>query len=109
MRFKRASVRYSDTPVAVTPYQAAQQVWDERIGSARVQAKNWRLLAFAAMALAFLLASGVLWESARSRVTPYVVEVNREGDVRAVGPAETPYRPTDPQIAYQLSRFVRNV
>ncbi|KAF1003178.1 MAG: hypothetical protein GAK28_04874 [Luteibacter sp.] len=40
MRFKRPLVRYGDTPQPATPYHAAAQVWDERIGSARVQAKN---------------------------------------------------------------------
>ena len=44
MLFKRPQVRYSDTPEPVTPYQAAAQVWDQRIGSARVQAKNWQAL-----------------------------------------------------------------
>ena len=34
MRFKRPQVRYADTPQPATPYQAAAQVWDERIGSA---------------------------------------------------------------------------
>ena len=32
MRFKRPQVRYADTPQPATPYQAAAQVWDERIG-----------------------------------------------------------------------------
>ena len=45
MQFKRPQVRYADTPQPATPYQAAEQVWDERIGSARTQAKNWRLMA----------------------------------------------------------------
>ena len=44
MRFKRLQVRYADTPQPATPYQSAAQVWDERIGSARVQAKNWRFM-----------------------------------------------------------------
>ena len=44
--FKRPSVHYGRTPEPVTPYQKAAQVWDDRIGSARVQAKNWRLMAF---------------------------------------------------------------
>ena len=35
MRFRRPSVRYSTTPAPATPYQAAQQLWDERIGGAR--------------------------------------------------------------------------
>ncbi len=52
MRFKRPQVRYADTPQPATPYQAAAQVWDERIGSARVQAKNWRLMAFGCLVLA---------------------------------------------------------
>lgn len=109
MRFKRASVRYSHTPQPVTPYQAAQQVWDERIGSARVQAKNWRLMAFAAMAFSFLIAGALGFLAMRSSVTPYVIEVNQEGDIRSVGPALEHYQPSDAQIAYQLSRFIRNV
>ena len=44
--FKRPSVHYGRTPAPVTPYQKAAQVWDDRIGSARVQARNWRLMAF---------------------------------------------------------------
>ena len=49
--FRRASVRYGRTPEPETPYQKAAQVWDERIGSARVQAKNWRLMAFGSLIL----------------------------------------------------------
>ncbi len=44
--FRRSSVRYGRTPEPETPYQRAAQVWDERIGSARVQARNWRYMAF---------------------------------------------------------------
>ena len=44
--FRRATNRYGDTPEPVTPYQKAAQLWDERLGSARVQARNWRLMAF---------------------------------------------------------------
>ena len=42
MRFKRPHARYAESPEPVTPYQAAAQAWDERIGSARVQANTWR-------------------------------------------------------------------
>jgi type IV secretion system protein TrbF len=46
---------------------------------------------------------------ARSSIVPYVVEVDRLGEVRTVGPAIEPYRPTDAQIAHFLARFVENV
>ena len=52
MVFRRPSVRYSRTPRPQTPFQKAAQVWDARIGSARVQAKNWRLMAFGCLFVA---------------------------------------------------------
>ena len=106
MRFQRPQVRYADTPQPATPYQSAAQVWDERIGSARVQARNWRFMAFGCLALAVLMAGGLVWRSAQSIVTPYVIEVDQAGHVRAVGEAATPYRPGDAQIAHHLARFV---
>jgi type IV secretory pathway TrbF-like protein len=109
MLFKRTPQRYGCTPEPVTPYQRAGQLWDERIGSARVQARNWRFMAFGCLALSVGLAAGIVVQSARSRVTPYVVEVDRLGEVRAVAPAITPYQPSDAQIAWYLARFVTDV
>jgi len=107
--FRRTIQRYGDTPEPVTPYQKAAQAWDARIGSARVQAKNWRLMAFGSFALAFVLAAGLIWQSLQSRVVPYVVEVNKLGAVEAVGPATQRYQPNDAQIAYFLARFISDV
>jgi type IV secretion system protein VirB5 len=107
--FRRPSVRYGETPEPVTPYQKAAQVWDERIGSARVQAYNWRLTALAAIGLSALLGIAVTALVGRSVVVPYVVEVDRLGEVRAVGPAATAYQPTDAQVAHFLARFIEDV
>jgi len=107
--FLRPSVRYGTTPEAVTPYQRAAQLWDDRIGSARVQAKNWRLAFFGCLALSGGLAGGLVWQSARGHITPWVVEVDKLGEARAVAPAEASYQPSDPQIAWHLARFIENV
>jgi len=109
MRFKRSTVRYSTTPTPATPYQAAQQLWDERIGSARVQAKNWRLMAFAVSGLAGTALAALIWQAGRSTITPFVIEVDRQGEARPIGPATASYRPTDAQIEYHLEHFIRNV
>src|SRR3546814_15738671 len=106
MRFKKPQVRYADTPQPATPYQAARQVWDDRIGTPRVQAKNWRLMAFGCLTLALLMAGGLVWRSAQSFVTPYVVAVDNAGQVRAVGAAAPPHRPHAPPTAYHNTRFV---
>ena len=109
MMFRRPSVRYSKTPEPVTPYQKAAQVWDERIGSARVQARNWRMMAFGSLLLSGGLSAALVWQSTQGTITPYVVEVDRLGGAQAVTPATADFRPTDPQIAYHLSRFIENV
>ncbi|GAA4761833.1 conjugal transfer protein TrbF [Stakelama sediminis] len=109
MLFKRAVQRYGRTPEPETPYQRANQLWDERIGSARVQAKNWRLMAFGCLGLTTALSGGLLWQSLQSRIVPYVVEVDKLGEARAVQPADKTYHPTDPQIAWFLSKFIEDV
>lgn len=107
--FQRVSVRYGETPEPVTPYQKAGQVWDERLGSARVQASNWRLAALGITAVSGVLGLTLLTVIARSGIVPYVVEVDRLGEVRAVGPALEAYQPSDAQIAHFLARFIENV
>jgi type IV secretion system protein TrbF len=107
--FKRSTVHYGRAPEPVTPYQRAAQVWDERIGSARVQAKNWRLMAFGCLFLTAGLAGGLVWQSAQGTITPWVVEVDRLGQAQAVAPANSAYQPTDPQIAFHLARFIEHV
>lgn len=109
MKFKRPIQRYGHTPEPVTPYQRAGQAWDDRIGAARVQARNWRIMAFGGLLLSTGLAAGLVWQSVQSRVTPYVVEVDRLGEARSVAPATVDYNPTDPQIAWALGRFIANV
>ena len=107
--FRRATVRYGKTPEPETPYQRAGQAWDERIGSARVQARNWRVAFFAALTLSGGLAAGLVWQSARGTITPWVVQVDKLGQAEAVAPAVADYRPTDPQIAWYLAHFIMEV
>jgi type IV secretion system protein TrbF len=95
MLFRRPSVRYNPPSVAETPFQRAGQLWDERLGAARVQAHNWRLL--------------VIWLSVRSTVTPWVVQVDKVGEAKAIAPATADYQPTDHEIAWYLARFIEYV
>lgn len=107
--FRRPAAHYGKTPEPETPYQKAAQAWDERIGSARVQAKNWRIMAFGSLILSLGFAGALVWQSARGTVVPWVVQVDNLGQAQAVAPATADYRPTDPQIAFHLGRFIEQV
>ncbi|PTQ66512.1 conjugal transfer protein TrbF [Celeribacter persicus] len=107
--FRRSATHYGKTLQPETPYQRAAQVWDERIGSARVQARNWRYMAFGSLILAAGFAGALVWQSARGTVVPWVVQVDALGEAQAVAPASADYEPTDPQIAFHLGRFIEQV
>ncbi|MBI1394326.1 MAG: conjugal transfer protein TrbF [Alphaproteobacteria bacterium] len=109
MAFKRSSTSYGPSPFPETPYQKAGQVWDDRIGSARVQAKNWRLMALGCLVLCFFTSAALIWRSTISTVTPYIVEVDETGAARAVAPATERYVASDAQIAHHLANFIQRV
>ena len=109
LMLKRPSTHYSKAREPETPYQRAAQIWDERIGAARVQARNWRLMAFGSLILSAGFATALIVQSARGTIVPWVVQVDRLGQAQAVAPAEADYRPTDPQIAFHLARFIEQV
>ncbi|TPM89634.1 MULTISPECIES: conjugal transfer protein TrbF [unclassified Mesorhizobium] len=107
--FKRPSTHYGKTPQPETPYQRAAQVWDDRIGSARVQARNWRYMAFGSLALAAGFSAALVWQTANGSIVPWVVQVDRLGQAQAVAPAVGDYQPNDPQIAFYLAHFIEQV
>jgi type IV secretion system protein VirB5 len=107
--FKRPATHYGKSPQPETPYQRAAQVWDDRIGSARVQARNWRFMAFGSLALSPGLSAALVWQSANGSIVPWVVQVDRLGQAQAVAPATADYQPNDPQIAFYLARFIEQV
>ena len=107
--FKRPATHYGKSPQPETPYQRAAQVWDERIGSARVQARNWRFMAFGSLALSMGLSAALVWQSANGSIVPWVVQVDRLGAAQAIAPATADYQPNDAQIAFYLARFIEQV
>ena len=107
--FKRPATHYGKSPQPETPYQRAAQVWDDRIGSARVQARNWRFMAFGSLALSMGLSAALVWQSTNGSIVPWVVQVDRLGQAQAVAPATADYQPNDPQIAFYLARFIEQV
>lgn len=70
------------------PYLAARREWDERYGEFITRARNWRTMAIISAAVALIATGGMLWQSARSRVIPFVVLVDSLGRPIASGLAE---------------------
>jgi type IV secretory pathway TrbF-like protein len=91
------------------PYLAARLEWNERYHGFVRGKRNWQIIALVALGVNASLGLGLLWLSAQSRVTPYVVEVDRLGQAVAIGPAEKA-APADVRLVrYELKEFIRKV
>lgn len=90
-------------------YLAARREWLERYGDYIAQAKNWRMAAFASMAVAALLGAGLVYEADRVHVVPYVVEVNKLGDTVRLAQEVTAGTYETPIVTHVLSHWIRLV
>ena len=90
-----------------TPFEMAITVHEDRYGSLQTSASRWRLVALSLLGLLALCIGGMTTMALRSRVTPYVVQVDRHGYEVMIGPAEQA-SPADQRIVIaQLGQFFR--
>lgn len=72
----------------INPYISGRREWNERYGDYIKQASTWRLIAIIASAIAAISVLGVIYIGAQSKITPYVVQVDKLGRSVTSGPAE---------------------
>jgi type IV secretion system protein VirB5 len=93
--------------MSMTPFEMAVRIHEDRYGSLQTSASRWRLVALGLLALLGLCIVGMTTMALRSRVTPYVVQVDRHGYEVLIGPAEEA-SPADQRIVIaQLGQFFR--
>jgi type IV secretion system protein VirB5 len=107
--FSKNSSRYGASTPSSTPYERARQVWDDRIGSAIVQARNWRLAALGGLCLNAALLTAYVAERRGTHVAAYVVPINeygRPGRIEVIGKS---YDPTLAEQGYFIADWIRLV
>lgn len=112
MRWPKRHPAYSTDTSKVkmtTPYERAAGVWDNRIGSARVQARNWRLVALLALMVAVTAIGGLIYSHNHRPFHVHVVEINPKGEPGRIVLTDQSYSPTDAQLGYLLAQLVELV
>jgi type IV secretory pathway TrbF-like protein len=91
------------------PYLAARSEFMSAYADLAKGKRNWQLCAFGLLVLLGGVLAAYLRLSGQSRITPYIVEVDRLGQAVAFGPAEA-LRPKETRLyIFQLSTFIRNL
>lgn len=96
-------------PPPDTPYRRAQQEWDARMGSAVLSARAWRAAFFGGLCIIAVLGIALPVVALQQRTFIHVVEVDPQGRVMNVRPADGRWSPNQTEIAAELGRFVRRV
>ena len=92
-----------------SPFLAARTEFTNAFGDLARGKRNWQLMAFGLGGLLALVTVAYVRLAASARVVPYVVQVDRLGQVVAVGRADAVQRPDDRLIASQLAQFIRAI
>jgi len=88
------------------PYLNARREWDERYGDQMTRAKNWRLTAFAAIAVAGLAVAGIAYIGAQSKIQPYVVSIDKMGNPIAMAQPMTGSSVDERIVEAQIANWV---
>lgn len=94
---------------STNPYVSARDEWNERNGDYIAQKHNWQIMAFMAIGLSFLLGGALAYKSSQSSVQPFVVEVDKFGQVVAVYPADEAREFDERIVRAQVAQFIRNI
>jgi len=84
-------------------YVQARREWDERYGDLVLGKRNWQIASAGLMLLSFVLAFGIVWQSARAKVIPYVVEVDKLG--YALTQAQPLTAASPPDVVERIERY----
>lgn len=90
-------------------YAIARREWNERYGSYISSAKNWRIAALSAIAVALIAVAGVGYIGAQNKFVPYVVEVDKLGAAVAVAPAAKAQMPDGNVVKAELANMIANL
>jgi type IV secretory pathway TrbF-like protein len=97
--------------MAANPYVEARREWDERYADLVLGKRNWQLAAAGSLAVALILAAGMVWLATRSRYIPYVVEVDKLGYALTIPQPLTATAVPDVMARmerYEIAAFIRN-
>lgn len=92
-----------------SPFLAARREFASAFGDLAKGKRNWQVVAFSLLALLAVVTLAYVRLAAGARVVPYIVEVDKFGQVTAVAPATELKAPEPRLIASQLADFIRSI
>ncbi len=107
--FKRKfEARQIKEPQAPNPYVSAKRTWNDHVGSVITAKQTWQFIGVLSLLIAFAAVGGIVYIGSQSKYIPYVIEVDKFGQVQSMGPiAETTIADTK-VVGATVAKFIEN-
>lgn len=108
--FKEQTPDYGPDKPPSDKFFLAEKTYYDRIGDPIKQKHNWMRATFLLSFTCVVLAGGLVYQSAKSTVMPYVVHVDGSGAAVAVAPAQQMnYTPQEKDILFHIKYLIENL
>lgn len=87
-------------------YERAQNEWNERLGLAKTQLRNWQLLALGSVLISIILGVAVVMIAGKQKEYLYIAQVAPNETVTNTVALTQTISPTDAQKAYFIAQFL---
>ena len=95
-------------PQAANPYLNARREWNNHVGGVLSASRTWQVIGIVSLMIALVAVAGMIHIASQSKFVPYVVEVDRHGQVRAVQAADVA-APADQRVIHAaLASFIND-
>jgi type IV secretion system protein TrbF len=92
--------------VTVNPYMNAQRTWNSHVGSLIASRLVWQLIGIVSLLIVLASVAGIIYIGSQSKFVPYVVEVNKLGEVSAQSAIERASTVDSRIIKESVSSFI---
>ncbi|KAF0234910.1 MAG: Conjugal transfer [Desulfovibrionaceae bacterium] len=106
MFFRKKESPAAQPPKEKSSYVSGREEWLERYGSYIKREAFWRTTAIVTLGICFISVAGNVMQATKSKIVPYVVEVDQLGQTMAVGRADESTGPSTKVIQAELANFV---
>jgi len=95
-------------PQAANPYLNARREWNSHLSGVLSASRTWQVIGIVSLMIALVAVAGMIHIASQSKFVPYVVEVDKHGQVRAVQAADVA-APADQRVIHAaLASFIND-
>lgn len=110
MRNAARDQRFSASEESETAFYRRSQIWDDRLGTGRQRERTAYQIAALAILTSIVSIAGIIYVASRSHIQPYIVEVDKQGEVRLVGEvSEREWSLKDSSKQRELEHWIKNL